>query len=131
MYAQMYNKRQKSILKPILKAQQRIERMSKKRAHKCISDPGTSPDGPVPNGITLAVEEMQQASPSRSRSRKSRHRRNNSRGSKDFPNNSGGYLFTDLTQASCWLSCICNSCKSTLLMCKLFKSTYDRWMTDG
>jgi len=90
VYAQMYNKRQKSILKPILKAQQRIERMSKKRAHKCISDPGTSPDGPVPNGITLAVEEMQQPSPSRSRSRKNRHRRSNSRGSNNFPNNSSG-----------------------------------------
>lgn len=94
MYAQMYNKRQKSILKPILKAQQRIERMGKKRAHKCASDPGTSPDGTVPNGIPLP-EEIQQPSPSRSRSRKSRHRRSNSRGSNNFPNNSGELWLVD------------------------------------
>jgi len=74
---QSYSKRRKSILKPVIKAQEKIERIGKKRAHKCISDPGTSPDGPAPNGsfVRMAGNSTQASpSPSRSRSRKSRHR---------------------------------------------------------
>ena len=37
----MYQKRTKSILKPVLKAHEKFEIMSKRKAHKCVSDPGT------------------------------------------------------------------------------------------
>ena len=34
----LYNKRRKSIVRPIIKAQERLDRLSKKRPHKTSSD---------------------------------------------------------------------------------------------
>jgi mitogen-activated protein kinase kinase kinase 13 len=82
---QMYSKRRsKSILKPVIEAQKKIDRISKKKAHKCISDPGTSPDTPTPtpNGVLFPVRfdesNSTTASPTRSRRRgHSRHSKRN------------------------------------------------------
>lgn len=38
---QLYAKRRKSILKPVIKAHEKFERFSKRKAQKCVSDPGT------------------------------------------------------------------------------------------
>lgn len=69
---QLYSKRRsKSILKPVIEAQKKIDRLSKKKAHKCISDPGTSPDTPTPNGVLFPAAAA--ASPTRSRRQRTRH----------------------------------------------------------
>lgn len=37
------NKQQKSLLRPVMRAQEKLGRTVSKKMHKCISDPGTSP----------------------------------------------------------------------------------------
>ena len=81
---QMYTKRRsKSILKPVIEAQKKIDRISKKKAHKCISDPGTSPDTPTPtpNGILFPArfDESQSTTASPTRSRRRGHSRHSKR----------------------------------------------------
>ncbi|XP_074651356.1 mitogen-activated protein kinase kinase kinase 13-A-like [Tubulanus polymorphus] len=83
------NKKKKassSILKPVIKAQEKIEKLNKKRTYKSTSDTGTSPDGPPPQPPpvvttkeppTVVVNEDGQPSPTRVRMRKHRARRQN------------------------------------------------------
>lgn len=78
----LYNKRRKSIVRPIIKAQERLDRLSKKRPHKTSSDLN-SPDSlrtECTGSMTTSSEQVL-PSPTKIRARKSRHRRNNSRGS--------------------------------------------------
>ncbi|KAL8625270.1 hypothetical protein ACOMHN_030028 [Nucella lapillus] len=78
----LYNKRRKSIVRPIIKAQERLDRLSKKRTHKTSSDLN-SPDSmktEITGSMTTSSEQVL-PSPTKIRARKSRHRRNNSRGS--------------------------------------------------
>ena len=91
-------KHRKSILKPVIKAQERIERFSKKRAYKSVSDPGTSPDAVggvggsqaaiIPSLPNNAEAPAVHPSPTKVRMRKSRHRRQNSRGSNSLSTSS-------------------------------------------
>nr|KAG5713709.1 hypothetical protein BaRGS_024336 [Batillaria attramentaria] len=78
----LYNKRRKSIVRPIIKAQERLDRLSKKRPYKASSDLN-SPDSlktECTGSMTTSSEQVL-PSPTKIRARKSRHRRNNSRGS--------------------------------------------------
>ncbi|XP_076461702.1 mitogen-activated protein kinase kinase kinase 13-like [Babylonia areolata] len=78
----VYNKRRKSIVRPIIKAQERLDRLSKKRPHKPSSDLN-SPDSirtECTASMTTSSEQVL-PSPTKIRARKSRHRRSNSRGS--------------------------------------------------
>ncbi|BFZ15684.1 hypothetical protein BsWGS_18723 [Bradybaena similaris] len=78
----LYNKRRKSIVRPIIKAQEKLDRMTKKRTHKSGSDI-TTPDSMKNTEFSSMTtsSELVLPSPNKMRSRKSRHRRNNSRGS--------------------------------------------------
>ncbi|KAK6165805.1 hypothetical protein SNE40_022648 [Patella caerulea] len=79
-----FSKRRKSIVRPIIKAQERLDRLSKKKSYKDGSTEATSPDsqktGSMTGSMTTSSEQVL-PSPTKMRSRKSRHRRNNSRGS--------------------------------------------------
>ncbi|KAL5006161.1 hypothetical protein ScPMuIL_017319 [Solemya velum] len=77
----MCSKKRKSIIRPVIRAQERLERLSKKRAYKSGSEP-TSPDGQdkMDSSLTTSSEHIL-PSPSKVRMRKSRHRRSNSKGS--------------------------------------------------
>ncbi|CAI9727390.1 mitogen-activated protein kinase kinase kinase 13-like isoform X1 [Octopus vulgaris] len=76
----IYAKRRKSIIRPVIKAQERLERLGKKRAYKSGSEP-TSPDSQNKEGAMTTSSEQVLPSPTKVRVRKSRHRRNNSKGS--------------------------------------------------
>ncbi|ESP00834.1 hypothetical protein LOTGIDRAFT_238473 [Lottia gigantea] len=79
-----YSKRRKSIVRPIIKAQERLDRLSKKRSFKDGSTEATSPDsqktGSMTGSMTTSSEQVL-PSPTKMRARKTRHRRSNSRGS--------------------------------------------------
>lgn len=78
----MYGKTRKSIVRPVIRAQERIDRLSKKRAYKSGSEL-TSPDNPegiMDSSMTTSSEQVL-PSPTKLRMRKSRHRRSNSKGS--------------------------------------------------
>ncbi|CAG5125605.1 unnamed protein product [Candidula unifasciata] len=78
----LYNKRRKSIVRPIIKAQEKLDRITKKRTHKSASDITTPDSMKNMEGSSMTTSsEMVLPSPNKMRSRKSRHRRNNSRGS--------------------------------------------------
>ncbi|XP_061164753.1 mitogen-activated protein kinase kinase kinase 13-like [Saccostrea echinata] len=78
----MYDKKRKSIVRPVIRAQERIDRLSKKRTYKSGSEL-TSPDNPegvMDSSMTTSSEQVL-PSPTKLRMRKSRHRRNNSKSS--------------------------------------------------
>lgn len=70
----MYAKKRKSIVRPVIRAQERLERMSKKRAYKSGSEP-TSPDNIHMDSSLTTSSELVLPSPTKLRMRKSRHRR--------------------------------------------------------
>lgn len=76
----MYAKKRKSIVRPVIRAQERIERLSKKRLYKSGSEV-TSPDNPNMDSSMTTSSEVVLPSPTKQRMRKSRHRRSNSKGS--------------------------------------------------
>ncbi|XP_033728080.1 mitogen-activated protein kinase kinase kinase 13-A-like [Pecten maximus] len=76
----MYTKKRKSIVRPVIRAQERIERLSKKRMYKSGSEV-TSPDNPNMDSSMTTSSEVVLPSPTKQRMRKSRHRRTNSKGS--------------------------------------------------
>lgn len=86
----IYAKRRKSIIRPVIKAQERLERLGKKRAYKSGSEPTSlqeaaaaevDPDSQNKEGSMTTSSEHVLPSPTKVRVRKSRHRRNNSKGS--------------------------------------------------
>lgn len=88
----MYAKKRKSILRPVIRQEVRLDRLSKKRAYKS----GSEPNSPVKNGVAGSLNpaalpstsDLMHPSPTKQRMRKSRHRRNNSKGSISTSNNS-------------------------------------------
>ncbi|XP_048776064.1 mitogen-activated protein kinase kinase kinase 13-A-like isoform X2 [Ostrea edulis] len=77
----MYAKKRKSIVRPVIRAQERIDRLSKKRAYKSGSEL-TSPDnieGIMDSSMTTSSEQVL-PSPTKLRMKRSRHRRSNSKG---------------------------------------------------
>ncbi|KAL8576599.1 hypothetical protein ACOMHN_025074 [Nucella lapillus] len=78
----VYNKRRKSIVRPIIKAQERLDRIGKKRPYRASSELN-SPDSirTECTGSMTTSSELVLPSPTKIRARKSRHRRSNSRGS--------------------------------------------------
>lgn len=77
----LYNKRRKSIVRPIIKAQEKLDRLGKKRTHRSGSEVTTPDSMKNTEGSMTTSSELVLPSPTRMRIRKSRHRRNNSRGS--------------------------------------------------
>ncbi|GFN89589.1 mitogen-activated protein kinase kinase kinase [Plakobranchus ocellatus] len=77
----LYNKRRKSIVRPIIKAQEKLDRLGKKRSHKSGSEVTTPDSMKNTEGSMTTSSELVLPSPTKMRARKSRHRRNNSRGS--------------------------------------------------
>ncbi|XP_071112201.1 mitogen-activated protein kinase kinase kinase 13-B-like [Haliotis cracherodii] len=75
----LYSKRRKSIVRPIIKAQEKLDRIGKKRCYRS-SDPA-SPDSQKTEGSMTTSSEQVLPSPTKMRYRKNRHRRSNSRGS--------------------------------------------------
>ncbi|KAI8729442.1 mitogen-activated protein kinase kinase kinase 12, partial [Biomphalaria glabrata] len=77
----LYNKHRKSIVRPIIKAQEKLDRLGKKRTHRSGSEV-TTPDSMKNTERSMTTSsELVPASPTKMHARKSRHRRNNSRGS--------------------------------------------------
>lgn len=79
----MYAKKRKSILRPVIRQEVRLDRLSKKRAYKS----GSEPTSPEKNGSTANIPAPKELSPThihpsptKMRMRKSRHRRSNSKG---------------------------------------------------
>ncbi|KAK0040512.1 mitogen-activated protein kinase kinase kinase 12, partial [Biomphalaria pfeifferi] len=77
----LYNKRRKSIVRPIIKAQEKLDRLGKKRTHRSGSEVTTPDSMKNTEGSMTTSSELVPPSPTKMRARKSRHRRNNSRGS--------------------------------------------------
>ncbi|XP_059162133.1 LOW QUALITY PROTEIN: mitogen-activated protein kinase kinase kinase 13-like [Physella acuta] len=77
----LYNKRRKSIVRPIIKAQEKLDRLAKKRIHRSGSEVTTPDSMKNTEGSMTTSSELVLPSPTKMRTRKSRHRRNNSRGS--------------------------------------------------
>ncbi|XP_012941530.1 mitogen-activated protein kinase kinase kinase 12 [Aplysia californica] len=77
----LYNKRRKSIVRPIIKAQEKLDRLGKKRTHRSGSEVTTPDSMKNTEGSMTTSSELVQPSPTKMRARKSRHRRSNSRGS--------------------------------------------------
>ncbi|CAG5118235.1 unnamed protein product, partial [Candidula unifasciata] len=77
----LYNKRRKSIVRPIIKAQENLDRLGKKRTHRSGSEVTTPDSMKNTEGSMTTSSELVLPSPTKMRARKSRHRRNNSRGS--------------------------------------------------
>ncbi|XP_063410984.1 mitogen-activated protein kinase kinase kinase 13-like isoform X2 [Mytilus trossulus] len=70
----MYAKKRKSIVRPVIRAQERLERLSKKRSYKSGSEP-TSPENINMDSSLTTSSELVLPSPTKLRMRKSRHRR--------------------------------------------------------
>ncbi|XP_055870541.1 mitogen-activated protein kinase kinase kinase 13-like isoform X2 [Biomphalaria glabrata] len=77
----LYNKHRKSIVRPIIKAQEKLDRLGKKRTHRSGSEVTTPDSMKNTEGSMTTSSELVPASPTKMHARKSRHRRNNSRGS--------------------------------------------------
>ncbi|XP_041374787.1 mitogen-activated protein kinase kinase kinase 13-like [Gigantopelta aegis] len=76
----LFSRKKKSIVRPIIKAQERIERIGKKRSYKSAGADLNSPDSQKTEGSMTTSSEQVLPSPTKIRARKSRHRRINSRG---------------------------------------------------
>ncbi|KAL4217083.1 hypothetical protein ACF0H5_023539 [Mactra antiquata] len=87
----MYAKKRKSILRPVIRQEVRLDRLSKKRSYKSGSEP-TSPEKIGDYVSTRVPKELSptliQPSPTKMRMRKSRHRRSNSKGAISTSNTS-------------------------------------------
>ncbi|KAI8733743.1 mitogen-activated protein kinase kinase kinase 12, partial [Biomphalaria glabrata] len=77
----LYNKHRKSIVRPIIKAQEKLDRLGKKRTHRSGSEVMMPDSMKNTEGSMTTSSELVPPSPTKLRTRKSRHRRNNSRGS--------------------------------------------------
>ncbi|XP_055899409.1 mitogen-activated protein kinase kinase kinase 13-like [Biomphalaria glabrata] len=77
----LYNKHRKSIVRPIIKAQEKLDRLGKKHTHRSGSEVTTPDSMKNTEGSMTTSSELVPPSPMKLGTRKSRHRRNNSRGS--------------------------------------------------
>ncbi|KAK3578064.1 hypothetical protein CHS0354_032712 [Potamilus streckersoni] len=83
----MYAKKRKSIIRPVIRQEVRLDRLSKKRAHVSGSEPN-SPDALNNAENRVTSPEHVHPSPTKIRVRKIRHRRSNSKGSISTSSNS-------------------------------------------
>nr|KAI8726988.1 mitogen-activated protein kinase kinase kinase 12 [Biomphalaria glabrata] len=77
----LYNKHRKSIVRPIIKAQEKLDRLGKKHTHRSGSEVTTPDSMKNIEGSMTTSSELVPPSPTKLRTRNSRHRQNNSRGS--------------------------------------------------
>nr|KAI8727075.1 alpha-amidating enzyme precursor 1 [Biomphalaria glabrata] len=75
----LYNKHRKSIVRPIIKAQEKLDRLGKKCTRRSGSEVTTPDSMKNTEGSMTTSSELVPPSPTKLRTRKSRHRRNNSR----------------------------------------------------